>query len=304
MARTLFYDRLSERLRAQPNCVAAPDEAQVLFPVEDLSMEFNWPCYARPSAAFVRGSIDDEVANDRRYKQYLIGLAESGQRVCVINMHPHVRVPQIVAGASALIVADINLRSWERAINPRTISMPALPITVGAFDRTAKRIFATFRGVDTHPTRAALARLHDGSRYICQLVPPANHFGKLDARSGVVDPHYAQLLAAAVFAFVPRGDAEFSYRLLEVMSFGCIPIVISDGLVLPFDRTIDWGSIALHVPEKDVEVVPEILAKISAARIAALQDGVAGAYARCFADFDAIASTLVGEVAAVLRDMT
>ena len=32
-----------------------------------------------------------------------------------------------------------------------------------------------------------------------------------------------------MFAFVPRGDALFSYRLLEVMARGAIPVILSDG---------------------------------------------------------------------------
>ena len=56
----------------------------------------------------------------------------------------------------------------------------------------------------------------------------------------------------ADFAFVPRGDALFSYRLLEAMSFGCIPIILSDNWVLPFHRLIDWSSCVLRPREDEI----------------------------------------------------
>ena len=37
----------------------------------------------------------------------------------------------VIWGRDPEIVADINLRAEDRAINPRTISMPALPLTIG-----------------------------------------------------------------------------------------------------------------------------------------------------------------------------
>jgi len=130
-----------------------------------------------------------------------------------------------------------------------------------------KRLLASFRGVKSHPTRGLVAQLHDGSSIVCEIVEPANHFGKLDAVNKLVDTAYVDLLNKSIFAFVPRGDAEFSYRLLEVMSFGCIPIILSDGLVLPFDRTISWPEVSLHVPERDTLHIPAILSNIPPARV-------------------------------------
>jgi hypothetical protein len=68
-------------------------------------------------------------------------------------------------------------------------------------------------------------------------------------REGPDQPAYQALLQQPIFAFVPRGDCLFSYRFLEVISFGCIPIVLADGWILPFDRIIRWDGQALHLPE-------------------------------------------------------
>ena len=152
------------------------------------------------------------------------------------------------------------------------------------------------RRVDSHPCRRALARLHNGNTIIAELVDPTNHSGQIDADKGDVDPAYAALMEASIFAFVPRGDAEFSYRLLEAMSFGCIPIILSDGLVLPFDRLISWADISLHMPESRLSDIPAFLAQISPERIAAMQTGVQRVYQQHFVDIQQIAAAPIEEV--------
>ena len=45
------------------------------------------------------------------------------------------------------------------------------------------------------------------------------------------------------------GDAPWSARLIEAMSVGCIPIIISDGWILPFQTIIDWRRLLLRFSE-------------------------------------------------------
>ena len=50
---------------------------------------------------------------------------------------------------------------------------------------------------------------------------------------------YSELLTNATFGLVPRGHSRFSYRFLEVLDHGAVPVVVSDGWRLPFDDIID-----------------------------------------------------------------
>ena len=186
-------------------------------------------------------------------------------------------------------------------MNPRTISMPSLPMTTPAGATQDKTIFASFRGVLSHPCRAALQRLHDGNKYICELVSADNHSGKVDATSGDGDRSFADLMARSLFAFVPRGDALFSYRLLEALAFGCIPVVLSDGWVLPFDRTISWSDAAVSFPEAAIPEIPHFLGQIKPHRIAELQHNARAIYTAHFATMDAIVTTLIAELDAILK---
>jgi hypothetical protein len=299
MPRTVFYQKLQETLLSYPGISEDHQQADILFPIEDTAMETNWPRYGRPESSIIRGvhSRDTHIA-------YLEQLGNTGKSVCLVNMIPYLRVPQMMAAHDQVIVADINLVTWERALNPRTISMPALPATVGHFDPRSKCIMASFRGADSHPCRKALTSINDGRDIVVEIVPPDNHTGRIDAVAGVADLAYCQLLNASIFAFVPRGDSEFSYRLLEVMSFGCIPVVLADGWVLPFDRTIHWAGMCLQVPEHMVHFLPDILAAIPPARVEAMQSAVVQTYRQHFADFPSIVGTLLAETSQILATPT
>lgn len=65
------------------------------------------------------------------------------------------------------------------------------------------------------------------------------------------------------FALVPRGDAWFSYRLSEVLASGVIPIIVSDGWVLPFEELVPWSTLALVVAEANVSSIPARLAGLN-----------------------------------------
>jgi hypothetical protein len=295
MPRTVFYDQFALAVTRNRRFAGIDVPADVLLPAEDVSFELNWPRYGRMESAFVRGQLDPGKAS-----AYVRSFVAMRRTCCVVNMHPFVRVPLSLANAAHVIVADINLAAGERSVNPRTISMPALPIVAGRPETRPRPILASFRGIRSHACRGELARLHNGRDIVCQFVDRSNHVGKLDATAGQVDHDYAALLANSVFAFVPRGDALFSYRLLEVMSFGCIPIVLSDGWILPFERSIDWPAIALCPRESEIAGIPSQLAALSAERIANMQRGVAATYATKLSSFDAIVEALFGEIELIL----
>ncbi|HTW93637.1 MAG TPA: exostosin family protein [Tepidisphaeraceae bacterium] len=288
MPRTLFWDRLLSSLTRNPRFTPSENNADILLPAEDVAMEMNWPRYGRLDSAFVRGQLDQQA-----YDRYMNQLLASLRPLCIVNTYPAIRLPQIARDRANIYVADTCLADFERSLNPRTIAMPVPPITSGHGKITSKSILASFRGVDSHPTRTALAKLHDGKDFICQIVPPNAHIGKLDATASKIDPDYANLMANSIFAIVPRGDSLFSYRLTEALSFGCIPVIISDAWILPFDRLIDWNAISVRLPESQVAKLPDLLRLFSAPRIAEMRKAAHEAFHRHFADTDAMAESLL-----------
>jgi hypothetical protein len=293
MPRRLFWQRFREAVQRNPRYVESEADGELLLPAEDLALETNWPRYGNPASAFVRGQLNPE-----QYQAYMLRVSAEQRLLCFVNMHPGVRPVQAFANRDNIIVADNCLEAWERALNPRTISMPSLAITAESSPQPSanKDILASFRGVLSHNCRAALRGLHDGTRIICELVQPTNHTGRIDATTGAADPRYVELLRRSVFAFIPRGDAVFSYRLLEALSFGCVPVVLSDGWVLPFDRLIDWDAAAIIVPESQVQQLPRRLAMFSPQRLAQMRDTARAIYQRHFANLDVVVESLLSEI--------
>jgi hypothetical protein len=155
--------------------------------------------------------------------------------------------------------------TWDLGLPPPAIH--AVPLTSAQITDTSchhqdhpkqRHFFFTFTGNFRNSVRQELKKLHDPSNGIIVQ----HHFGDSWNTSSVgrgvhnhfanVNGSYTTLLSQTEFAGVPRGDNLFSYRFTEVMSGGCIPVVYSDGWMLPFSKAlIDWSSIAVIIPEQD-----------------------------------------------------
>lgn len=63
---------------------------------------------------------------------------------------------------------------------------------------------------------------------------------------------FDDMLLNSTFAFVLHGDGRWSYRFLEVLGSGAIPVLISDGITLPLDNLIDYNKFIIRIPESAV----------------------------------------------------
>jgi len=97
-------------------------------------------------------------------------------------------------------------------------------------------------------------------------------------------------------AVVPRGDALFSYRLLETMARGAIPVILSDGWVLPFDRLVNWSSCCVSFHHEALHRVPETLRAFTPQETIRMRQNVRETYARFFANLDRIVAALLQEM--------
>ena len=66
---------------------------------------------------------------------------------------------------------------------------------------------------------------------------------------------YPNLMKLSHFCMILSGNREYTLyqTLIEALSNNCIPIIISDYAVLPFESVIDWKRIALFFSENDFE---------------------------------------------------
>jgi hypothetical protein len=326
MPRTVYWEHFTKALKQSEHF--AESDVDLLIPLEDTAMETNWPRYGNPNSAYIRGSSHD-LSENGAFQKYFAKVIACGKdnpdrTFLYVNMNPFFRAPLLLRQLKNVIVADISLSMFERDMNRNTISMPALPIV---FCRSApppglRPIMASFQGrIDTHPVRKSLKSITE-SKGRFSFVPwrrnprPADdrkneaivvkgvelnrHIGKVDAINSKTDAEYERLLANSNFAFVPRGDSLFSYRLAEVMSFGCIPIILSDGWILPFDRTLPWDEFSLRVHADAIPQLSQIIAEFTADEILSRRDKVLSVYQTKFASLNSIVGALMAEVQKML----
>ena len=75
--------------------------------------------------------------------------------------------------------------------------------------------------------------------------------------------NFLNLLMKSEFVGAPRGDVLYSVRFSEILSSGAIPVVYSDGWVLPYNRdVVDWSEVAVLLPQLRVNETLDVLRAI------------------------------------------
>ncbi|KAK3024207.1 hypothetical protein RJ639_044812 [Escallonia herrerae] len=84
-------------------------------------------------------------------------------------------------------------------------------------------------------------------------------------------PGYQSEIVRSVFCLCPLGWAPWSPRLVESVALGCVPVLIADGIRLPFPSAVRWPEISLTVAERDVRKLGDILEHVAATNLSAIQ---------------------------------
>eukprot|EP00055_Hartaetosiga_balthica_P008475 m.755 g.755 ORF g.755 m.755 type:complete len:541 (+) comp632_c0_seq1:213-1835(+) len=92
---------------------------------------------------------------------------------------------------------------------------------------------------------------------VMQAFRDHEHFHFVD---GYMSPKtYMKALYSSEYCLVLRGYRAWTPRLLDAVWAACIPVIISDDYVLPFNRWIDWNRAAVIVPESNINYLDSIL---------------------------------------------
>lgn len=82
---------------------------------------------------------------------------------------------------------------------------------------------------------------------------------------------YQSEIARSVFCLCPLGWAPWSPRLVESVLLGCVPVIIADGIRLPFPSAVRWPEISVTVAEKDVGRLGRILERVASTNLSVIQ---------------------------------
>ena len=131
-----------------------------------------------------------------------------------------------------------------------------------------KTLLYNFIGRDTYPIRTKMLKAIDGKEgtYVSQAKHDVNSF--------------CSILASSKFTLCPRGYGVSSFRIMEAMQYGSIPVIITDNLVWPHD--INPASYAIIIPESNVHKIHEILSSVSEVEIKAKADSLKYWYNQIF----------------------
>ena len=132
---------------------------------------------------------------------------------------------------------------------------PGQPKSAAANDKRCQRAVhdVTFKGQmnDEHQERVLLWAFHTTPGFAIEM----------NTNYGSKSERMAALLHDSRFGLVPAGDGWHSYRLMETMAMGVVPIIMSDEWALPFEDILDWSEFSIRVWLDDIHRLPSIVAE-------------------------------------------
>ncbi|CAF1284277.1 unnamed protein product [Adineta ricciae] len=105
---------------------------------------------------------------------------------------------------------------------------------------------------------------------------------------------YIKLLEQSHFCLVPSGRRLYSYRFLEVLQYGCIPVITSnddESLILPFSEIIDWSKSVIIYFNASYSLLPAYLRMIHSNQRHAMRKECTQIWSKYFSSIERIVLT-------------
>lgn len=74
-------------------------------------------------------------------------------------------------------------------------------------------------------------------------------------------------MSNSVFTLCPAGYGRWTFRFIEALENSSIPIIISDGYILPFSDEIAWENYVIRIKECDIWNLQDFVFGISVGTI-------------------------------------
>ena len=84
----------------------------------------------------------------------------------------------------------------------------------------------------------------------------------------------SSIFSRSIFTLCPAGFGRWTFRWIEALLHGSIPIILSDGYILPFQNYIDWKKCVIILPENSIDAIDEFLREIPIGKVMAMQQAI------------------------------
>jgi glucuronyl/N-acetylglucosaminyl transferase EXT1 len=110
---------------------------------------------------------------------------------------------------------------------------------------------------------------------------------------------YTHLLLQSYFCLVPSGRRLYSYRFLESLQYGCIPVITTNEnelIILPFSEIIDWSKTLVIFSNFSLSLLPSYLRMINQTQRNEMQRQCLNIWLKYFSSIQRITSTFLNIV--------
>ena len=196
---------------------------------------------------------DDDVYDDNNDKNYQSSSLINTTHFIVSNSECEVEEAPFDAKKDVAVVPSLSFFLPREAISRRLVDLShfmrdedeyvSFGLELPKYDAD-RHIRLMFRGTNRGPLREEVFQF---------LTENGNPEDSIET-TGVASPQeYMSLMEQSRYCLHVRGTRVMSPRLIELMLFGCVPVIVSDAYELPLAWFLDWSKFSICVPESEYE---------------------------------------------------
>ncbi|PKA63874.1 putative glycosyltransferase [Apostasia shenzhenica] len=185
------------------------------------------------------------------------------------KLHDEFRKNTIKALCNADISEGVFIRGKDVSLPETSIRMPQKPLKDIGGKRVSRRPFLAFFAGNAHHgrVRPILLDCWSGKDESMRI------YGQLPSKiSNTMS--YIQHMKSSKYCICPMGYEVNSPRIVEAIYYECVPVIIADNFVLPFEEVLNWSAFSIVIAEKDIPKLKDILARISLRKYIYLQNNI------------------------------
>ncbi|XP_019054133.1 PREDICTED: probable glycosyltransferase At5g03795 isoform X1 [Nelumbo nucifera] len=185
-----------------------------------------------------------------------------------VTAHEELSKNTIKALCNADLSEGIFVAGRDVSLPETTIRNPRKPLREVGGKRVSQRpILAFFAGNMHGRVRPILLKYWKGKDEDMRIYGPLPN--RISRKMS-----YIQHMKSSRFCICPMGYEVNSPRIVEAIYYECVPVIIADNFVPPFNEVLDWSVFSVIVAEKDIPNLKDILLAIPLRRYLSMQTNV------------------------------